>query len=120
MPGIQRVDARNSLSFGGNVDIHGHTSSSQTEYADERTFPGLLNDIAASIRRMVRSEIMLAKTEVTETARRARSAAILFATGTVLAVFAVGFLLLTDMLRLEIIVPAWLSALIVGMLLMIA
>jgi uncharacterized membrane protein len=66
---------------------------------------------------MVRSEIKLARTEVAEAARRVRSAALLLTAGGVLAVFAAAFLFLTVMFALELVLPNWLSALVVGLVL---
>jgi len=103
------------------VDIHGRTSSTiQSGNGEERTLPGLLDTIESGIRKMVRSEIELAKTEVTEAAHRARSAVLWLVAGGVLAVFAMDFLYLTAMLALELVVASWLSALIVGVMLVAA
>lgn len=100
------------------MDILGRTSStSQSENGEEHSLPSLLETIESGIRKMVRSEIEVAKTEVMEAAHRARSGTLWMATGGVLAVFAVGFLLLTAMFALELFLPSWLSALMVGLIL---
>ncbi len=99
------------------MDIHGRTSSTIHSDEGERTLPGLLGEIGSSIRHMVRSEIKLARTEVAEAARRVRSAALLLTAGGVLAVFAAAFLFLTVMFALELVLPNWLSALVVGLVL---
>ena len=97
------------------MDIHGRTSSTiQSENEEERSLPSLMDSIESGIRKMVRSEIDLAKTEVTEAAQRVRSGALWLVAGAVLAVFAMGFLVLTAMFALELVVASWLAALIVG------
>jgi uncharacterized membrane protein YqjE len=102
------------------VDIHGRTSSSsRSENGEEHSLPSLLDTIESRIRKMVRSKIEVAKIEVAEAAQRAGSTALLLAAGGVLVAFAVGFLLLTAMFALELVLPSWLSALIVGLLLVV-
>lgn len=82
----------------------------------ERSVPEVLRDISNGIQQIVRSEIKLAKIEVGETAKQARTSAVAFGGGGLLGVYAAGFLLLTVMFALEIVLPNWLAALIVGIL----
>lgn len=101
------------------MDIHGYTSRTEQEHFGGRTLPGILGEIGSGIRQMVRSEIKLAKSEITEAARGARSSGVMFAIGGVLGMFALGFLFLTAMFALEIVLPNWLAALIVGLVLLL-
>ena len=89
-------------------------------YEDQRSIGDILKDIGASLQQIIRSEIQLAKVEVTESARGARSAALMLATGGLFGLYALGFLLLTLMFALETVLPNWLAALIVGVLLLSA
>lgn len=85
----------------------------------DRSIGDILRDIAGSLQSIIRSELRLAKIEMTDSARRARSSAISFSIGGFLGLYAVGFLLLAAMFALEVVLPAWLAALIIGALLAI-
>ncbi len=85
----------------------------------EHSTADVLKGIVSNIQEIVRSEIQLAKVELTETGRAAGRAGMMLATGGVLAVFGLGFLLLCAMFALEMVVASWLAALIVGALLVI-
>ena len=87
--------------------------------SNERPLADVLKDVGSAIQRIVQSEIKLAKIEITESVRQARSCATAFGTGGILGIYALGFLLLTVMFALEIVLPNWLAALIVGMILML-
>jgi uncharacterized membrane protein len=105
------------------VDYRGRTSAAledESRTAAEsngRSIGDVLKDIGGSIQDIVRWEIKLAKIEVADSARRARSSSIMLAGGGLLGIFAIGFLLLAAMFALEIVLPAWLAALIIGALL---
>lgn len=102
------------------MDSRGHTSATLGVYGDERSIADILKDIGGSLQQIVRSEISLAKIELSESMRRARRAGITLAAGAILAIFAIGFVLLTVLFALEITLPAWLAALIVSVLVAIA
>lgn len=85
----------------------------------ERSIPAVLKDIGTGIQEIVRSEIKLAKIEVAENVRNARSAAMMLSAGGALGLYAIGFILLAAMFALEIVMPAWLAALIIGVVLLI-
>ena len=93
--------------------------TSTAEETGEHSIAGILKDIGSSLQQIVRLEINLAKIEVSEAARRARGSSIVLAGGALLAVFALGFVLLAIMFALEFVVAAWLAALIVGVVLLI-
>lgn len=107
------------------MDYHGRTSAALDDEArtaaesNGRSIGDVLKEIGASIQDIVRWEIKLAKIEVADSARRARSSSLLLAGGGLLGIFAMGFLLLAAMFALEIVLPAWLAALIIGALLCI-
>jgi membrane protein implicated in regulation of membrane protease activity len=75
--------------------------------------------IVSSVQDIVRSEIQLAKVEISEIVERTRNAGVMLATGGILGLFGLGFLLLTAMFALEIVLPNWAAALIMGVLLML-
>ena len=99
------------------MDSRGHTHAVLD--ADERSIQDVVRDIVADIQNIVRSEIKLAKIELGETARGARSSAIALVGGGLIGIYAIGFVLLAAMFALEIVLPGWLAALIVGVVLAI-
>lgn len=80
---------------------------------NQKSFGEALRDAANNIGEIVRSEFQLAKLEMRDAARNAiiplRDAVM----GAVFAMFGLGFLLLTVMFLLRIVMPEWLAALIV-------
>ena len=101
------------------MDYRGRESAAPEAESNGRSFSAVIKDIGSGIREMVRSEIKLAKMEVADSARQLRSSSILLASGALLGIFAIGFLLLAALFGLEIVLPAWLAALILGALLFI-
>jgi uncharacterized membrane protein YqjE len=107
------------------VDYRGRTSAALDEVArtaansNGRSIGDVLKEIAASIQDIVRWEVKLAKIELADSARRARASSILLAAGGLIGLFAIGFILLAAMFALELVLPAWLAALIIGVLLCI-
>jgi len=73
-----------------------------------------LQDIFANIQEIFRSEFKLAKTEISEQAAKAAKSGAPLGSGIVLALYALGFILLAIVYALEMVVAAWLAALIVG------
>jgi len=99
------------------VDYRGHTSAALDEKVADpnaRSIGDVLKDIGNSIQDIVRWELKLAKIEVADSARRMRSSSILLAGGGLLGIYAIGFVLLAALMALEIVLPGWLAALIVG------
>lgn len=80
----------------------------------ERSFAELLQDILANVQEIIRSEFRLAKTEVREEVAKARKSVSTLGAGVVIALYALGFLLLAAVHALQMVMPAWLAALIVG------
>jgi uncharacterized membrane protein YqjE len=81
---------------------------------NNRSMTEVLQDIVANIQEIVRSEFRLAKTEISEQAAKAAKSSAPLGGGIVLALYAFGFILLAIVNALEIVVAAWLAALIVG------
>lgn len=86
----------------------------------QRRVSDVLQDIVGNVQQIIRSEVVLAKVEIKEKAQRASKPAAVLATGTVLGLYGLGFLLLAAVYALSLVVAAWLAALIVGGVLAIA
>lgn len=82
---------------------------------DDTSIASLLQGIVGNVQGIIRSEVRLAKTEITEEATAAGKAAGVLAGGAVLALYAVGILLLAAVYALTGPVPDWAAALIVGL-----
>jgi phosphotransferase system glucose/maltose/N-acetylglucosamine-specific IIC component len=80
----------------------------------DRSFPDLFQDIIRNVQEIVRSEIRLAKAEMAESAATAKRAAVTLGAGVAIGLFAGGFLLLSVVYALALVVPVWAAALIVG------
>lgn len=80
----------------------------------ERPISKVLHDIAGNIQDIVRSELRLAKTELTEELAKSRSAATLVGAGGLMLIFSALFLLLAIVYALSVVLPEWAAALIVG------
>lgn len=78
-----------------------------------RPISSILQDVVGDVTGIVRSEIKLAKAEITADAKRFARALPLAVAGAILGLFALGLLLTTILLAIAIALPAWLSALIV-------
>lgn len=76
-----------------------------------RSIADVLQDIIANVQTIIRSEVRLAKTEITEEATKASRAAGMLAGGAVAALFTVWLLLLTILLVLATVIPMWSAAL---------
>jgi uncharacterized membrane protein YqjE len=81
---------------------------------NNRSISEILQDVLRNLQSIVRSEILLAKTEIREEITKAKPAILLLAMGAVCGAFGALFLLLTIMYALSLAVPLWASALIVA------
>lgn len=79
----------------------------------EKPFGEIFREIGNNIGEIVRSEFQLAKTELSDRLLRVGRPATTIGFGAVLGIYALGFLLLTIMFALRIVMPEWLAALIV-------
>ncbi len=80
----------------------------------ERPLSTVLQDIVRNTQDIIRSEVRLAKTELTDEIAKAREATLFVAIGAVAGIFAVGFVLLGAVYALALVMAAWLAALIVA------
>jgi uncharacterized membrane protein YqjE len=80
----------------------------------QRKVSDVLQDIAANIQQIIRSEVVLAKVEVKETAQKASKPAAVLVAGTLLGLYGLGFLLLAAVYGLSLVMAPWLAALVVG------
>jgi hypothetical protein len=80
----------------------------------------LLTRLSEQSARLVREELQLAKVEMTDKAKHAGIGAGLFSAAGIVALFGVGALVATAILALALVMPAWLAALIVAVVLFAA
>jgi Putative Actinobacterial Holin-X, holin superfamily III len=81
----------------------------------DRSFADVLQDIVRNIQEIVRSEVRLAKAEISEEARKARPAGVWIAIGAVLGIGAVMIGLLAGVYGLSTVMPNWAAALVVSL-----
>jgi len=86
----------------------------------ERPFSVVVQDIIGNVQEIVRSEVRLAKSEITEEAAKAKSAILMMAMGAVAGVYAALFLLFVAVIALAMVIPLWASGLTVAVVLAIA
>jgi uncharacterized membrane protein YqjE len=79
----------------------------------------LITRLSEQSSRLVRDELRLAQAELSEKAKRAGVGAGLFGVAGVVALYGVGALVATAILALALALPAWLSALIVAVVLLV-
>jgi uncharacterized membrane protein YqjE len=79
----------------------------------QRPVQEVLNDIVGNLQEIIRSAFRLATTEIRGEAARTVKPLATFGAGIVLAMYAFGFLLLTIVYALSIVVAPWLAALLV-------
>jgi uncharacterized membrane protein YqjE len=85
---------------------------------DEPTLGALVHDLSQQIPELIRSELRLAQAEVTEKGKRAGFGLGMFGVSGLLAFFGVAALLTTAVLALDQVMPAWLAALVVALVLL--
>src|SRR3954451_5301731 len=90
---------------------------SHTPSGSEPTLGALVNDLTSQIPALIRSEIRLAQAEVTEKGKRAGIGIGMFSAAGLMAFFGFGFLLTTVALLLALVMPGWVAALIVTLVL---
>ena len=87
--------------------------------ASDRPISEILQDVLRNLQSIVRSEVRLAKTEVSEELTKVKPVVILLAVGAVCGLFGILFLLLTTMYALALALPLWASAFVVAVVLII-
>jgi uncharacterized membrane protein YqjE len=80
----------------------------------DRSISAVLHDIVGNIQDIVRCEIRMAKTELTEELGKSRSAGMLVGIGALMLTISALFLLLAALYALSLLMPEWAAALIVG------
>src|SRR5262245_3827305 len=84
------------------------------ESRDGRSIKQILQDIVNHVSDIIRSEVRLARTEVRQDATYYATAGSWIGGAGVLALFAIGFVLLSAVFALQEVMPSWLAALLVG------
>jgi uncharacterized membrane protein YqjE len=85
--------------------------------AAEQSTSELVQRASEQISRLVKDELALAKAELTEKGKHAGIGVGLFGGGGALALYGVGVLIITFVLLLDLVLPAWAAALIVAVVL---
>lgn len=80
----------------------------------ERSIADVLKDIASNLQVMVRSELRLARLEATGDIQKLLTWIRVISVAAIAGVFGLGFLLLSAMFGLELALPNWAAALVVG------
>ena len=91
----------------------GATRATPPPQASEPSTGQLISDLTSQISRLVRDEARLAQVEVTQKAKRLGVGAGLFGGAGLFAFFGLATLITTVILALALVLPAWLAALIV-------
>jgi Na+-transporting NADH:ubiquinone oxidoreductase subunit NqrB len=91
-----------------------------TERREERSAASVLQNIVKDLRDIVRSEIQLAKTEMSEKATKAGQGAGMLGTASVLGLLAAAALVTTCIAAWAIVIPVWAGALIMAFILGVA
>jgi uncharacterized membrane protein YqjE len=86
----------------------------------DRPVSELVSDVSELVSRLVRDELRLAKVELTEKGKRAGAGAGMFAAAGLVAFLGVATLVAFLVLVLALAMPAWVSALVVGVVLLAA
>jgi uncharacterized membrane protein YqjE len=96
-------------------DIHTISShESHTASSDSRSVRQILQDIVNHISDIFRSEVRLAKTEVRQDMLKLAKTASFIGIAAVLMLYAVGLVFLSAVYALQLVLPAWLAAILVG------
>jgi uncharacterized membrane protein len=82
--------------------------------AIDRSISDVLHDIVGNVQEIVRSEVRLAKTEMSDKAASAKPATVWLGVGAITALFAVFFFLLAIFHALTMVMPNWVAALTVA------
>lgn len=110
------AESSGSTSIGATTNS---TNSSTSVGSTEPTTGELINRLTEQTTHLIRSELQLAKTEMTEKAKHAGVGAGLFGGAGIIALYGGGALVATIILALATFLPAWLSALIVTVVLFV-
>jgi uncharacterized membrane protein YqjE len=81
----------------------------------DRSISSVLHDIVGNVQDIVRSELRLARTELTEDLAKARKGAVLLGIGTLLLWFSALFVLVAVVYALSLVMAGWAAAAIVAL-----
>jgi uncharacterized membrane protein YqjE len=81
----------------------------------DRSISSVLHDIVGNVQDIVRSELRLARTELTEELAKARKGAMLLGVGSVMLTFSVLFALVAIVYALSLVMPGWAAAAVVAL-----
>lgn len=95
------------------------TASAATSDPADKSVGELVRSLSEDLSRLVRDEIQLAQAEVGEKAKKAGIGIGAFGGAGVVALYGLGVLIAAAVLGLAALVPAWLSALIIGVVLFV-
>lgn len=96
------------------------SGTSPGDQPGEPTTGALVSRLSEDVSRLIRDELRLAQAEMTTKAKHAGIGVGLFGTAGVIAFYAGGVLIATAILALALVLDAWLAALIVGIVLLVA
>jgi uncharacterized membrane protein YqjE len=114
------AESTGATSVGATGGSNNATSGSTTGTGPTEPSTGeLVNRLTQQTTELVRSEIQLAKVEMTEKAKHAGVGAGLFGGAGIIALYGVGTLLATIILALSLVMDAWIAALIVTVVLFV-
>ncbi len=82
---------------------------------EEHSVTQILQDILTNVQEIIRSEMRLARTEIREETNKGVRALAVLGVGVILALYGVGFLLLSAVYALAAVLPDWLGPLLVGL-----
>lgn len=94
--------------------------TSQHGAPESQTLGALVHQLSQQIPQLIRSELRLAQAEVAQKGKRAGVGLGMFSVAGLLAFFALGTLVTTAILGLALVVDAWLAALLVALVLLVA
>ena len=83
---------------------------------DNRSSAEVVQDLVQNVQEILRSEVRLAKAEITQEAKKAARSVAISAGGAILAIFALGLLLWAAVYALSLALPLWAAALIMAVL----
>jgi len=99
---------------GSNIHKDRFDDFAETQESSGRPFSRIFQEIVGHVSEIIRSEIRLARAEVREDVTYIAKASVFLVMGSVLGLYALGFILLAVVYALGAVVAAWLAAAIVG------
>ena len=98
--------------------VQGSGGASARSVGDEPSIGELTSDLGEQLSRLIRDEMRLAQAELKEKGKRAGIGAGLFGGAGLIGFYGLGCLITAAVLALDLVLPGWLAALIIGVALM--